>query len=112
VSRTGKVKTLISTGSRTRLPPLRWGLVSKARARADAETSGVMSFERWLLNTQLGELSYFPVGAPTRIYWDAGGALSYQDYVLIGITGTEMQRADATWDGLWICELPGGFLVP
>lgn len=106
----GDVKVL-SYNTRQVLPSVRWSNVLKAYARISAETTVGASFEQWWRWTQGGELTYFEAGAPVRLYWDAGSG-TYKTYRIPTRKGTQMDRVDPAWDGLYTIELERLVRVP
>jgi len=113
MSPTGVVVTYVSN-IRRRIPELRWGHITRARARTYAETGAITSFESFWYQTQLGTLSYFLPGAPITLVWDADSAFSGTNITVYYMTweGTSaMEKVDEGWAGLFRVVVPGGIVV-
>ena len=93
-------------GARQVLNSVWWSHVSRARARRAHESGGVMSYERWLLEGQLGEHALLQPGAPINLYFDANAADKFT-YSLDLDGTTDMQRVVADWSGLFRIDLSG-----
>jgi hypothetical protein len=110
VSPGGDIKALVYNRT-TVLPSVRWSHVPKAFARTAAETTTNASFQRFWLNTQLGNLSYFEPASQLRLYWDSSTS-TYKTYRCVRQQGTEMPRSVAEWNGLYDVELTRLIRVP
>lgn len=106
----GDVKGLVYA-SRVVLPSVRWTHVEKPYARISGETVVGASFERWWRNTQAGELAYFAVLAPFRLYWDASSS-DHKTYRCPRPRGTAMDRTVDPWAYLYGVELSRLVRVP
>jgi hypothetical protein len=106
----GDVKALVYN-TRQVLPSVIWSHVDRSKARIAGETTTDASFEAFWRKCQGGELSYFQVLAPIRLYWSADVA-SYKTYRLPGRNGTEMPRTVEEWNGLYRIEITRLVRVP
>lgn len=106
ITPSGVVSSLVFA-ERRRHPAIRWSHVTRARARAAAESAPVRSFETWFRDTHGGACSYF-VGSPlVRVYSDAADASPFATLYLDTPDGTAMERAAAPWNGLYPIEIGG-----
>jgi hypothetical protein len=113
-SPTGTVLSLIGN-TRYQHDELRWVGVAKHRVWIGAETTTNQSWERFMLDTQLGAgLSFFAVGAKVQIY-DTYGVLvgiygnsgaGMAGWWMHGVDDINPQRTDENWDGAWTIEIP------
>lgn len=106
VTPSGVVTSLVFA-ERRRLPSIRWSHVTRARARAAAESAPVLSFETWFRDTHGGTRSYFAGSPLVRVYTDAADASPFATLYLDKPDSTEMERPAAPWHGLFTVEIGG-----
>lgn len=102
----GTVRALVY-GERVRQPWIRWDLVTRAKARTEAEAALGESFETWWLDTHGGRYSYFDGAPKVTVYSDSTNNTELGEYRFIGRRNTALTMAAPPWNGLWTVELTG-----
>lgn len=92
------------------LPYAMWSHVPVAFARISGEATTGASFEQQWRWCQGGELAYFELLAPFRVYWSADVA-TYKTYRYVR-TGTDLPRVVEEWNGLYTIRLDRLVRVP